>query len=116
MSPVGGSRLLSKRDRRDQWTCDSSRDRAIHQGGRPGPHGAGGDGPTTRGGWIVNNRVANLGCQIGKLGPKSLRLHAQKKRVVGPGGLKPPTSRLWTACRDPWQAFSHSTRANRARR
>src|SRR5262245_63701130 len=22
-------------------------------------------------------------------------------RVVGPGGLEPPTSRLWTACRDP---------------
>src|SRR5262249_11253378 len=36
--------------------------------------------------------------------------------VVGPGGLNPPTSRLWTACRDPWQAFSHSPRANRARR
>ena len=44
---------------------------------------------------MVNRSLSNLGIRLDNFGAKPLKTHQHKMRMVGPGGLEPPTNRLW---------------------
>jgi hypothetical protein len=43
---------------------------------------------------MVNRSLSNLGIRLDNFGAKPLKTHQHKMRMVGPGGLEPPTRPL----------------------
>jgi hypothetical protein len=43
---------------------------------------------------MVNRSLSNLGIRLDNFGTKLLKTYQHKMRMVGPGGLEPPTKRL----------------------